>query len=134
MRGCSANATGQKKRPRVGLPEAVSIRRAVARSLRSANTSDANGANGDDGGSASKGDSTRNDSAGSRVDSTRSGNAGSRACSRSTGGDSSGGGNNDDDSSRPKRVSARTLGLMHRTVHLALDEIRACTHKPTAKC
>jgi hypothetical protein len=32
--------------------------------------------------------------------------------------------NKDDDSSRPKRVLARTLGLMHRTVRLALSRMR----------
>jgi hypothetical protein len=48
----------------------------------------------------------------------------------STGGDSRAGShssdddNNDDDSSRPKRVLARTLGLMHRTVRLALSRMR----------
>ena len=112
---------GKRNGPGLVFLRPSQIRRAVASSLRSANTNDAN----DDGGSASKGDSTRNDSAGSsRVDSTRSGNAGNRACSRSTRDDSSGGGNNDDDSSRPKRMSARTMGLMHRTVHLALSRMR----------
>jgi hypothetical protein len=48
----------------------------------------------------------------------------------STGGDSRAGShssdddNKDDDSSRPKRVLARTLGLMHRTVRLALSRMR----------
>jgi hypothetical protein len=56
-------------------------------------------------------------------------NAGSRAgdSSRSTGGDnadSSGGGNNDGGNNRPKRVSARTMGLMHRTAHLTLSPMR----------
>jgi hypothetical protein len=44
----------------------------------------------------------------------------SRAGSRSSGDDGSDDDNSDDDSSRPKRVSARMLGLMHRTVRLAL--------------
>ena len=43
----------------------------------------------------------------------------SRADIRSSG-DGSDDDNSDDDSSRPKRVLARMLGLMHRTVRLAL--------------
>jgi hypothetical protein len=64
---------------------------------------------------------------------TRSDNAGSGACSRgdsagsrgcSSGGDSRRWGNNDDDSSRPKRLSARRSGPLHRTVHLVLSQMR----------
>jgi|SRR5262245_35994695 hypothetical protein len=66
------------------------------------------------------GDSTGGDSrAGSHSSDDDSTGGDSRAGSHSSDDD-----NKDDDSSRPKRVLARTLGLMHRTVRLALSRMR----------
>jgi hypothetical protein len=61
------------------------------------------------------GDSSGDDSTGgdSRAGSRSSGDG-------STGGDGSDDDNSDDNNSRPKLVLARMLGLMHRTVRLAL--------------
>ena len=81
---------------------------------------------GDSSGDDSTGGDNRADSRSTGDDSTGGDSTGgdSRAGSRSSGDGSTGGGNNDDGSTRPKRVSGRRSGLMHRIVRLALSPMR----------